>query len=217
MKQAGLLRMMGAASRAEPDELKAALACFLLQLRAAGQLLHFAAAARHDGNGLRRCTTAGPLYRDIRTDTAAGAVFAWCAARVKLWHSAGVFWVLIINLLIFYGLFRVMPGSRWAAAAFYCWFSVINLFLISVFWTLMADTFSSGQATRLFAFIAAGGSTGAILGTNRDHVFCQIHRGKRVGNSGLRGFFHCHSPDLSFDAEKEKLRALDRDTQKTTP
>jgi AAA family ATP:ADP antiporter len=127
-----------------------------------------------------------------------------------------VFWVLIVNLLLFYGLFHVMPGSRWAAAAFYWWFSVINLYLISIFWTLMADTFSSGQATRLFAFIAAGGSTGAIVGPIITTTFV-----KSVGVGGLvlmacAGFFLVIVLIELLMSEKETLRILDRDTQQTT-
>lgn len=48
--------------------------------------------------------------------------------------------------------------------AFYVWISVFSLFHISVFWSLMADTFSRPQATRLFGFIGAGASVGAIVG-----------------------------------------------------
>ena len=129
----------------------------------------------------------------------------------------GVFWLLIGNLLLFYGLFRQMFESRWVAAAYYCWFSVINLFLISVFWTLMSDTFSSGQATRLFAFIAeAGGSTGAILGPVITTTFVKL-----IGVSGLLliacgGFLLVIVLIHFLMREKEKLRTLDRDTQQTT-
>jgi AAA family ATP:ADP antiporter len=76
----------------------------------------------------------------------------------------GVFWFLLANLGIFYVLFHATSQNHWVAAAYFWWFSAINLILISVFWTLMADLFSAGQATRLFAFIAAGGEIGAIFG-----------------------------------------------------
>ena len=92
-------------------------------------------------------------------------LYAWAAARMKLSRLLpGVFWFLLSNLLIFYLLFHLAPHNRWVAAAYYCWFSAINLILISVFWTLMADIYSPGQATRLYALIAAGGSLGAIMG-----------------------------------------------------
>ncbi|WP_235898620.1 NTP/NDP exchange transporter [Parahaliea maris] len=48
--------------------------------------------------------------------------------------------------------------------AFYVWISVFSLFHISVFWSFMADTFSKPQSKRLFGFIGAGASVGAIGG-----------------------------------------------------
>jgi MFS family permease len=50
------------------------------------------------------------------------------------------------------------------AQAFFIWVSVFNLFVVSVFWSFMADLFRNEQARRLYGFIAAGGSTGALAG-----------------------------------------------------
>jgi ATP:ADP antiporter, AAA family len=50
------------------------------------------------------------------------------------------------------------------AVVFYVWVSVFNLFVVSVFWSFMADIFSNEQASRLFGPIGAGGSLGALLG-----------------------------------------------------
>jgi AAA family ATP:ADP antiporter len=44
------------------------------------------------------------------------------------------------------------------------WLSVFNLFVVAVFWSLMADVFTREQAGRLFGFIAAGISTGGLVG-----------------------------------------------------
>ena len=93
-------------------------------------------------------------------------LFSWFAARAALSRLLpGVFWFFLSNLLIFYVLVVVAPDNRWVAAAYYCWFSTVNLILVSIFWTFMADLFSAGQATRLYGFIAAGGSLGAIMGS----------------------------------------------------
>jgi AAA family ATP:ADP antiporter len=54
--------------------------------------------------------------------------------------------------------------SAAAAGGFFVFLSVINLFIVSVFWSVMADVFDEAQAPRLFGVIAGGGSTGAILG-----------------------------------------------------
>jgi AAA family ATP:ADP antiporter len=47
---------------------------------------------------------------------------------------------------------------------FFVWLSVFNLFVVSVFWSFMADIFDREQAKRLYGFIAAGASAGGILG-----------------------------------------------------
>ena len=47
---------------------------------------------------------------------------------------------------------------------FYVWLSVFSLFHVSVFWSFMSGLFNKEQATRLFAVIATGASTGAIVG-----------------------------------------------------
>jgi AAA family ATP:ADP antiporter len=95
----------------------------------------------------------------------AAPIYAWLAARVRLNRLLpGVFWFWLANVLLFQVLFKIAPENRWIGGAYYVWFSVINLFMISVFWTLMSELFSASQATRLFALIAAGGSIGAIAG-----------------------------------------------------
>ena len=47
---------------------------------------------------------------------------------------------------------------------FYVWISVLNLMLVSIFWSFMLEMFDAGQAKRLFGFIAAGGTAGALVG-----------------------------------------------------
>jgi len=47
---------------------------------------------------------------------------------------------------------------------FFVWISVFVLFAVSVFWSFMADLYSSEQGKRLYGFIAAGGSAGALAG-----------------------------------------------------
>lgn len=54
--------------------------------------------------------------------------------------------------------------SSLAPAAVFVWISVYNFFVVSVFWSLMADVFSGEQARHLFGRIAAGGSMGALVG-----------------------------------------------------
>jgi AAA family ATP:ADP antiporter len=53
----------------------------------------------------------------------------------------------------------------WVGRGFFVWISVFNLFIVSVFWQLMVDIFSSEDGKRLFGFIAAGATIGAIVGS----------------------------------------------------
>ena len=57
-----------------------------------------------------------------------------------------------------------MPDSRALAASFFVWVSVYNMFVVSVFWSFMADVFRDEEAKRLFGPIAAGGGTGRSSG-----------------------------------------------------
>ena len=75
-----------------------------------------------------------------------------------------VYYFFIFNILIFYALFQFDAYRPELARAFFIWVSVFNLFVVSVFWSFMVDLFSSEQGKRLFGFIAAGGSLGAIVG-----------------------------------------------------
>jgi AAA family ATP:ADP antiporter len=95
----------------------------------------------------------------------ASPLYAWLTARVRLNRLLpGVFWFWLANVLLFQVLFKMAPGNLWIGGAYYVWFSAVNLFMVSVFWTLMTDIFAASQATRLFALIAAGGTLGAIAG-----------------------------------------------------
>lgn len=54
--------------------------------------------------------------------------------------------------------------AQWIGYTFYIWLSVVNLFMTSVFWAFMVDTFDQDQGKRLFAFIGIGGTLGAFAG-----------------------------------------------------
>ncbi len=75
-----------------------------------------------------------------------------------------VYHFFVANIAIFWLLLTLGVAREEVARVFFVWISVFNLFAVSVFWSFMADVFSSEQGKRLFGFIAAGGSAGALLG-----------------------------------------------------
>ncbi|WP_455377491.1 NTP/NDP exchange transporter [Petrachloros mirabilis] len=92
-------------------------------------------------------------------------VFGLLSARVSRYRLLlTVYAFFAVNLIGFYLLSAGQVAPRWIARAFFVWLSVFNLFVVSVFWSFMADVFTPVQGTRLFGVIAAGGSSGAIAG-----------------------------------------------------
>jgi ATP:ADP antiporter, AAA family len=63
---------------------------------------------------------------------------------------------------------------------FYVFISVVNLFLISMFWSFLLELFEGAQTKRLFGVIAAGGSAGALVGPLISDLSVNA-----VGNSGV--------------------------------
>jgi AAA family ATP:ADP antiporter len=96
---------------------------------------------------------------------AAVPLFGWLTRRFpRRTFLPAVYLFFIANLLLFFGAFQFDAARVWTARVFFVWLSVFNLFVISVFWSFMVDRYTNEQARRLFGFIAAGGSLGAIAG-----------------------------------------------------
>ena len=92
-------------------------------------------------------------------------LFGALVSRVrKQWLLPITYLFFASNLLVFYLLFKVNPDGQWIAISFFIWLSAFNYFVVSVFWSFMADVFRDEEAKRLFGPIFAGGGTGAILG-----------------------------------------------------
>jgi AAA family ATP:ADP antiporter len=91
----------------------------------------------------------------------------------------GIYLFFISNLVGFIYAFDGDATNIWVQRGFYVWLSVFNLFVVSIFWSFMADIFRPGQAQRLFGSIMAGGSLGAIAGP--------LITAQSVGQMGTRG------------------------------
>jgi len=144
-------------------------------------------------------------------------IFAWLTNRFRISRVLlGVFGFLIFDLLAFGVWFHTMPDSRCLAAAFYWWFSVVNLFMVSIFWSLMVDTFTPNQASRLLPSIQAGGSLGAIAGPLVASLF--------VNHVGIAGLLLIAAVELGIVItlvswlmrEKRKLQETHVEAQRST-
>lgn len=96
-------------------------------------------------------------------------VFGWVASRFpRRKFLPWVYLFFISNILIFWIVFsRAVDNDQeyiWLGRTFFVWLSVFNLFVVSVFWSFMADIYTREQGRRLFGIITAGGSIGALIG-----------------------------------------------------
>lgn len=96
-------------------------------------------------------------------------VFGWVASRYpRRIFLPWVYYFFIANILIFFVTFSYAENNNlsllWISRAFFVWLSVFNLFVVSVFWSFMADIYTKQQSRRLFGVISAGGSAGALVG-----------------------------------------------------
>ncbi|HEX3951182.1 MAG TPA: MFS transporter [Steroidobacteraceae bacterium] len=92
-------------------------------------------------------------------------VYGWLTSRLR--RPVFLPWVYAFftaNLLAFYLWFNLQQDHTWIARTYFVWVSVFNFFIVAVFWSLMADVFTREQAGRMFGFIAAGASTGGLVG-----------------------------------------------------
>jgi AAA family ATP:ADP antiporter len=92
-------------------------------------------------------------------------VYGFLVARVSRATLVPAIYGTVAVALAATGLvFRADPQNMVVGRVFYVGISVINLFLVSVFWSFLLELFKSEQTKRLFGFIAAGGTTGALVG-----------------------------------------------------
>ncbi len=89
-------------------------------------------------------------------------VARWPRARFVSWGYR----FFALNLVAFFALLHWGPPAQqvWIGRAFFIWTSIFNMFVVSIFWSVMADVFAPGQSKRLFGFIGAGGTIGGITG-----------------------------------------------------
>jgi AAA family ATP:ADP antiporter len=99
--------------------------------------------------------------------------YSWISSR----YSRDVF-VPVANrffiacLVAFWASLVFLPveARPWIDRVFYVWTSVFALFVVTVFWGLVADCFNNDQGRRLFGFIAIGASIGGILGSTTTSI-----------------------------------------------
>ena len=74
---------------------------------------------------------------------------------------------LIVNLLIFLSTWKFLGigDSVWVGRIFYVWCNVYSFFVVSIFWVVIINIFRNSKTRSFYGVIMAGGSLGAIFGS----------------------------------------------------
>jgi AAA family ATP:ADP antiporter len=87
----------------------------------------------------------------------------WVAPLDRRGQTIGSLIFALLTIVVF-RLLLVEP-TAWSAGAFYVWFNVFTLVLVSQFYLLSGDLFDPRQAKRIFGFIGTGGLVGGVAGS----------------------------------------------------
>jgi AAA family ATP:ADP antiporter len=160
-----LKRLLAGAVNARPHELAGALAAFAtaFTMFSAYAILRPIRETMGITSGLQ--TLPALFWGTFAGMLLVQPVYGWLTSRFR--RSDFLPWVylfFVLNILGFHAWFNAQADHTWIARAYFVWVSIFVLFVVAVFWSLMADVFSREQAGRLFGFVAAGISTGGLFG-----------------------------------------------------
>lgn len=94
-------------------------------------------------------------------------VFSWLVSkwpRHIFMPIVYLFFIACQLVFVYFFHFSELLSPKTLGILFFVWVSIFNLFVVSVFWSFMADIWNDEQAKRLFPLIGIGGTLGAIAG-----------------------------------------------------
>lgn len=169
-----LERTMKSASKIEPNELRSVLLAFafVFTLMAAWYILR----PVRDAMASDWTDTEVSFLWNINffVSVAVVALYGFAVSHVKFKYLVpAVYTFFGLSFVAFYFGVSGVEDRTLIDKIFYVWVSVFSLFHISVFWSFMSDLYTKEQSNRLFAFIAAGSSAGALVGPAIPALFAE--------------------------------------------
>jgi len=98
-------------------------------------------------------------------------IYSWIASRSNFKKIiVYCYSFLIFNLFLFLFYSRSLGDEDieqavWLGRVFYIWCNIYSFFVVSIFWVLVINVFRDLKSRKLYGFIMAGGSLGAIFGS----------------------------------------------------
>ena len=95
-------------------------------------------------------------------------IYSWVVSKTNLRKIViYCYSFLIVNLLIFLSTWKFLGigDSVWVGRIFYVWCNVYSFFVVSIFWVVIINIFRNSKTRSFYGVIMAGGSLGAIFGS----------------------------------------------------
>ncbi len=151
--------------RIEPSEKRAVFTAFALMFCVMGGYFAVRPIRETVGTILGEAITSDTWIWTAVFAIAIIPVYGFLVARVsRATLVPAIYGFVAVSLAATGVILRADPENMIVGRVFYVGISVINLFLVSVFWSFLLELFQGEQTKRLFGFIAAGGTTGALAG-----------------------------------------------------
>jgi AAA family ATP:ADP antiporter len=94
--------------------------------------------------------------------------YSWIASRSNL-KKIVIFSYsfLILNLILFLFAWRILGlgDSIWLGRIFYVWCNIYSFFVVSIFWVVIINLYRDSKKRSFYGVIMAGGSLGALFGS----------------------------------------------------
>jgi ATP:ADP antiporter, AAA family len=176
-----LARILGRSANIDPKEMPAVIAAFVLFFFIFAGYFAVRPVRETAGTILGRDRVAHLFLVTWVASIAIVPIYGWLVARVRRSVLLPFIYGFIAVALAVVGLvLKSDPENVHSMQFFYVMISVLNLFMVSVFWSFLLELFNKEQAKRLFGVIAAGGTTGALAGPALTTLLV-----KQIGNTGV--------------------------------
>jgi AAA family ATP:ADP antiporter len=176
-----LTRLLQRGARVEPHETAAVVTAFLLFFCVLGGYFAVRPVRETVGTILGPERTADLFIGTWIASIAIVPIYGALCARFR--RSAFLPWIygfVAAALATVGAVFRASDTSIVAAQFFFVFISVLNLFVVSVFWSFLLELFDADQTRRLFGVIAGGGTAGALGGPLLTDLTVRF-----IGNAGV--------------------------------
>ena len=176
-----LQRQLARVAKVEPRETAAVVAAFFLFFFVLGSYFAVRPVRETVATLLGRERVADLWLYTAMFSIAIVPIYGWLVARMRRSVLLPAIYALVAVILAGIGSsLQIDEGNLNVGTFFYVWISVLNLMLVSVFWSFLLEMFDSEQAKRLFGFVAAGGTFGALVGPFAAGMLVD-----RIGNAGV--------------------------------